>query len=154
MGGAVAIRSIGENKDIDALVSLSAFSSLEDFLQTMREALLPMIPAEQLNIVTGEIVRYKYGVDSSVSSPLYALCGLDNRPVLMMHSRQDTQVPYSCFEKLTAEASKYTHDIDTMTVEGDEHFICKDFTHPAADKEYMRRLMRFIRKLTAKHPAV
>ena len=154
MGGAVAIRSIGENKDIDALVSLSAFSSLEDFLQTMREALLPMIPAEQLNIVTGEIVRYKYGVDSSVSSPLYALCGLDNRPVLMMHSRQDTQVPYSCFEKLTAEASKYTHDIDTMTVEGDEHFICKDFTHPAADKEYMRRLMRFIRKLTAKHPYV
>lgn len=154
MGGAVAIRSICENKDIDALVSLSAFSSLEDFLQTMREALLPMIPAEQLNIVTGEIVRDKYGVDSSVSSPLYALCGLDNRPVLMMHSRQDTQVPYSCFEKLTAEASKYTHDIDTMTVEGDEHFICKDFTHPAADKEYMRRLMRFIRKLTAKHPSV
>ena len=154
MGGAVAIRSIGENKDIDALVSLSAFSSLEDFLQTMREALLPMIPAEQLNIVTGEIVRDKYGVDSSVSSPLYALCGLDNRPVLMMHSRQDTQVPYSCFEKLTAEASKYTHDIETMTVEGDEHFICKDFTHPAADKEYMRRLMRFIRKLTAKHPSV
>ena len=154
MGGAVAIRSIGENKDIDALVSLSAFSSLEDFLQTMREALLPMIPAEQLNIVTGEIVRDKYGVDSSVSSPLYALCGLDNRPILMMHSRQDTQVPYSCFEKLTAEASKYTHDIDTMTVEGDEHFICKDFTHPAADKEYMRRLMRFIRKLTAKHPSV
>ena len=30
MGGAVAIRSIGENKDIYALVSLSAFSSLEE----------------------------------------------------------------------------------------------------------------------------
>ena len=154
MGGAVAIRSIFENKDIDGLVSLSAFSSLEDFLQTMREALLPMIPAEQLNDVTGEIVRDKYGIDSSVSSPIYALRGLNNRPVLMMHSRKDTQVPYSCFEKLTAEASKYTHDIDTMTVEGDEHFICKDFTHPAADKEYMRQLVRFIRKLTAKHPAV
>ena len=154
MGGAVAIRSIFENKDIDGLVSLSAFSSLEDFLQTMREALLPMIPAEQLNDVTGEIVRDKYGVDSSVSSPIYALRGLNNRPVLMMHSRKDTQVPYSCFEKLTAEASKYTNDIDTMTVEGDEHFICKDFTRPTADKEYMRRLMRFIRKLTAKHPYV
>ena len=154
MGGAVAIRSIGGNKDIDALVSLSAFSSLEDFLHTMREALLPMIPAERLNDVTGEIVRGKYNVDSSVSSPLYALQGLDNRPVLMMHSRKDTQVPYSCFEKLTAEASKYTHDIDTMTVEGDEHFICRDFTRPTADKEYMRRLMRFIRKLTIRHPYV
>ena len=37
-----------------------------------------------------------------------------------------------------------------MTVEGDEHFIYKDFTRPTADKEYMRRLMRFIRKLTTK----
>ena len=120
----------------------------------MREAMLPMIPADQLNRVTGEIIREKYGVDSSVSSPIYALRGLNNRPVLMMHSRKDTQVPYSCFEKLTAEASKYTNDIDTMTVEGDEHFICKDFTRPTADKEYMRRLMRFIRKLTAKHPSV
>ena len=152
MGGAVAIRSICENKDIDALVSLSAFSSLEDFLHTMREAVLPMIPADQLDGIVGEIVRAKYGVESSVCSPLYALRGLNNRPVLMMHSRQDSQVPYSCFEKLTREASKYTNGIDTMTVEGDEHFICSDFTRPAADKEYMSRLMRFIRKLTAKHP--
>ena len=154
MGGAVAIRSICENKDIDALVSLSAFSSLEDFLHTMREAVLPLIPADRLDGIVGEIVRAKYGVESSVSSPFYALRGINNRPVLMMHSRQDSQVPYSCFEKLTTEASKYTNDIDTMTVEGDEHFICPDFTRPAADKEYMRRLMRFIRKLTAKHPYV
>ena len=154
MGGAVAIRSIGENKDIDGLIALSAFSSLEDFLQASREAFLPMIPAEQLAGITRQVVKEKYGVDSSVSSPLYALRGLNNRPVLMMHSRQDSQVPYSCFEKLSAEASKYTIDLDTMTVEGDEHFICKDFTKPSADKEYMRQVMRFIRKLTSSHPYV
>ena len=154
MGGAVAIRSIGENKDIDGLIALSAFSSLEDFLQASREAFLPMIPAEQLAGITRQVVKEKYGVDSSVSSPLYALRGLNNRPVLMMHSRQDSQVPYSCFEKLATEASKYTIDLDTMTVEGDEHFICKDFTKPSADKEYMRQVMRFIRKLTSSHPYV
>ena len=154
MGGAVAIRSIGENKDIDGLIALSAFSSLEDFLQASREAFLPMIPAEQLAGITRQVVKEKYGVDSSVSSPLYALRGLNNRPVLMMHSRQDSQVPYSCFEKLAAEASKYTIDLDTMTVEGDEHFICKDFTKPSADKKYMRQVMRFIRKLTSSHPYV
>ncbi len=154
MGGAVAIRSIGENKDIDGLIALSAFSSLEDFLQASREAFLPMIPAEQLAGITRQVVKEKYGVDSSVNSPLYALRGLNNRPVLMMHSRQDSQVPYSCFEKLAAEASKYTIDLDTMTVEGDEHFICKDFTKPSADKEYMRQVMRFIRKLTSSHPYV
>lgn len=154
MGGAVAIRSIGENKDIDGLIALSAFSSLEDFLQASREAFLPMIPAEQLAGITRQVVKEKYGVDSSVSSPLYALRGLNNRPVLMMHSRQDSQVPYSCFEKLATEASKYTIDLDTMTVEGNEHFICKDFTKPSADKEYMRQVMRFIRKLTSSHPYV
>lgn len=154
MGGAVAIRSMGENKDIDALISLSAFSSLEDFLHASREALLPMIPADELDGITAAIVRDKFGVDASTASPLHALGGIGNRPVLMMHSRADSQVPYSCFEKLAAEASKHTADIDTMTVEGDEHFICKDFTRPAADKEYMRRLMRFIRKLSARHPYV
>ena len=154
MGGAVAIRSIGENKDIDGLIAHSAFSSLEDFLQASREAFLPMIPAEQLAGITRQVVKEKYGVDSSVSSPLYALRGLNNRPVLMMHSRQDSQVPYSCFEKLATEASKYTIDLDTMTVEGDEHFICKDFTKPSADKKYMRQVMRFIRKLTSSHPYV
>ncbi|MDD6819319.1 MAG: alpha/beta fold hydrolase [Prevotella sp.] len=154
MGGAVAIRSIGENKDIDGLISLSAFSSLKDFLQASREAFLPMIPATELDGVTRHVVKEKYGVDASVSSPVYALRGLDNRPVLMMHSRKDTQVPYSCFEKLSAEASKYTIDLDTMTVEGDEHFICKDFIHPSSDREYMRRVMRFVRKLTSNHPYV
>lgn len=154
MGAAVAIRSIGENKDIDGLISLSAFSSLEDFLQASREAFLPMIPANELDGVTRRIVKEKYGVDSSLNSPLYALRGLNNRPVLMMHSRKDTQVPYSCFEKLSAEASKYTIDLDTMTVEGDEHFICKDFIHPSSDREYIRKVMRFIRKLISKHPYV
>ena len=47
MGGAVAIRSIGENKDIDALISLSAFSSVEDFMHAYREAFLPMVPARE-----------------------------------------------------------------------------------------------------------
>ena len=69
----------------------------------------------------------------------------------MMHSRQDTQVPYSCFEKLTAEASRYTADLDTMTVDGDEHFICKDFTQPSSDQKYMGRVMKFISQLTSKH---
>ena len=151
MGGAVAIRSIGENQDIDGLISLSAFSSLEDFLQASREAFLPMIPADELDGVTGSVIKEKYGADASVCSPIYSLRGLSGRPVLMMHSRQDTQVPYSCFEKLTAEASRYTADLDTMTVEGDEHFICKDFTQPSSDQEYMGRVMKFISQLTSKH---
>lgn len=150
MGGAVAIRSIGGNNDIDALISLSAFSSLEDFMRANREALLPMIPENEMDGVTREIVREKYGVDASVSSPLYALRGLNNRPVLMMHSLGDTQVPYVCFEKLTAEASGYTTDIEKMTVPGDEHFICKDFTRPQADKEYMDRVMAFVRRVIQK----
>ena len=154
MGGAVAIRSIGENKDIDALISLSAFSSVEDFMHAYREAFLPMVPAAALNGVMGDVISNKYGVDAAKYSPLYALRGLNNRPVLMMHSREDSQVPYTCFGKLAAEASKYTIDLDTMSVDGDEHFICKDFTDPSADREYMRHVMRFIRKLTSSHPYV
>lgn len=152
MGGSVAIRSISENKDIDALISLSAFSSLEDFMRVYHEALLPMIPASELDGVVAAVVKDKFGVDSRTSSPIYAVRGLNNRPVLLMHSRQDSQVPFACYGRLLSEMQKYTNDIDTLVVEGDEHFITPDFTAP--DKEYMRRIMRFVRKLTVKHPYV
>ena len=154
MGGAVAVRAFGENNDIDALVALSAFSSVEDFMQQNRDILLPGVPADCLDTVVRRVMNRRYGIDAATASPLSALRGCNRRPVMFMHSRQNTQVPYMCFGKLVAEAGKYTADIDTMTVTGDRHFICDDFIHPAADKEYMRRLMRFVKKLTAKHPYV
>lgn len=154
MGGAVAIRAFAENSDIDALVSLSAFSSVEDFMRHNRRMLLPGVTEEHLDTVIGNVVRKTFGVNAQEASPVAALKGSNRRPVMFMHSRQDTQVPYSCYGRLVDEAGKYTADIDTMTVEGDRHFICDDFVHPAADKEYMRRLMRFVKKLTARHPYV
>ncbi|MGN1376247.1 MAG: alpha/beta hydrolase [Prevotella sp.] len=149
MGGSVAIRSIGNNKDIDAIISLSAFSSFEDFISANREAFLPNIPATEIDNVTAEAVRRMFGKDSRTSSPIYALRGLDNRPMLLMHSRNDSQVPFCCYEKILSEAAKYTKSIDTLVVDGDEHFICKDFTMPVNDKEYLDKILSFIKRITA-----
>ena len=66
-----------------------------------------------------------------------------------MHSRKDSQVPFGCYEKILSEANKYTTDIDTLVVEGDEHFICKDFTMPSADKQYLDKIMSFIKRINA-----
>ena len=41
------------------------------------------------------------------------------------------------------------HNIDTLVVEGDEHFICKDFTMPSADKQYLDKIMSFIKRINA-----
>ena len=149
MGGGVALRSIGENNDIDAVISLSAFSSFEDFISANREAFLPFIPATEIDNVTAEAVRRMFGKDSRTNSPIYALRGLNNRPLLLMHSRKDSQVPFGCYEKILSEANKYTTDIDTLVVEGDEHFICKDFTMPSADKQYLDKIMSFIKRIIA-----
>lgn len=151
MGGGVAIRATGENQDIDALISLSAFSSLEDFLRTLRQAYLPNIPEDKLDAVTAIVIKDKYGVDSRLSSPLHALRGLDNRPVLLMHSRQDSQVPFICYERLLAEARHYTKTIDTFTVDGDEHFICHDFTKPSDNADYLDKIMHFVRQVVKTH---
>lgn len=150
MGASIAIRSIGGNEDIDALISLSAFSSIEDFLSYARAMFMPTIPAERIEPVTAAVVRNLYGVDSKTSSPIAALKGLNGRPALMMHSKGDLQVPYTCFEKLTAEAARHTSKLQTFTVEGDEHFICKEFTTPTADAEYMARIMAFINEIVTK----
>ena len=154
MGGGVAIRSISDNEDIDALICLSAYSSFEDFLLYHHKQVLPMVPDNHPDESINTLIAHKYGAKALSSSPIKALPFLNNRPLLLMHSRQDSQVPFLCFEKILAEAQHYTADIDTFTVAGDQHFICDDFTSPASDKEYTRRLMRFIGKFTTRHPSV
>lgn len=154
MGGAVAIRSAAENSDIDALVTLSSFSSVEDFLTAASPALLPGIDASLIPEAVSKVVKDMFGVDAGTCSPLHAARQMAQRPVLLMHSTNDSQVPFLCYRKLLKELNIGTGDIDTLTVEGDRHFICDDFTKPAADKEYMRKLMRFLNKVTSRHPYI
>lgn len=63
---------------------------------------------------------------------------------LMMHSRQDSQVPYTCFERLSAAAGIATDRLERYVVDGDEHFVSSSFGVPEDDKAYYDCLKAFL----------
>lgn len=145
MGGAIAIRSIGENEDIDALVSMSAYSSLQDFIGYQLGRFITPVLSAPAKLTTALYAGIKYDCNGFKDTPLEAIGNLNGRPALMMHSRKDSQVPFLCFEKLTEKASLVTDDLRTYVVDGDEHFITESFGIPEEDEAYNTVLLGFVK---------
>lgn len=145
MGGAIAIRSIGENADIDALVSMSAFSSLQDFIGYQFGRFTSPVLSAPAKITTALYAGIKFDCNGFKDTPLKAISKLNGRPALLMHSRKDSQVPFLCFEKLTKKASLVTKDLRTYVVDGDEHFITSSFGIPEDDEAYNTILLTFVK---------
>jgi hypothetical protein len=85
----------------------------------------------------------KFGTNSCSIKPKKEIVKLENRPALLMHSRDDSQVSYKNFEILLKHAPPH---IETFIREGDLHFIIENFEHPEKDKEYSDIIMQFINK--------
>ncbi|MGM9765363.1 MAG: alpha/beta hydrolase [Candidatus Cryptobacteroides sp.] len=145
MGGGIAIRSAASSENIDAVVTLSAFSSVQDVVGGMLGNFITPVLAAPAKLSTALCASLKYRVNAFTDTPLDAASRLGGKPVLMMHSRGDTQVPYKCFEKLS---DRIRHDgksrIETYVVDGDRHFIIDRFLYPCEDSEYFSRLKAFI----------
>ena len=69
-----------------------------------------------------------------------------------MQSRDDSQVPFICFEKLTEKAATVSEDLRTYVVDGDEHFITGSFGMPEEDEAYNSVLMKFVKDFIGKSP--
>ena len=141
MGAGTAVNAIGETPEIDALITLSAFSTWPDvFAYNMELMGIPKIICEMEKPFVWLYMGVKYGLDGIRVNPLNEIRKLNGRPALLMHSKGDTQVPYVSFEQLTAAAP----EVETYVVDGDYHFICDDnFLHPEDDKAYSAALLGF-----------
>ena len=149
MGGVVAINSVGLNKDIDALISISAFSSWEDiFCDNMAQsapAFLVTMERPFVNLVA----MVKYGVNSWKVRPKDLIKALDERPAFIMHTRDDDQVAYSNFDRIMNGAPA---DVETFVRENNNHFFVNDFVHPQSDTLYCDRIHGFIKRVVAEDP--
>jgi fermentation-respiration switch protein FrsA (DUF1100 family) len=148
MGGSVAITAAGELPEIDAVISLSAFSNVIDLIvHFISSAGVPRFLAMADVPFINEYLGNRFGFDKLKYSPLNGICKLGERPILMMHSTEDSQVPYSEFEKLLAGAEKNNVNVTTFIREGNIHFICYDvfFDDPAGDVEFSEAVLKFLR---------
>lgn len=147
MGGATSIMAAGKDSRIDGVIAISAFSSWEDaFSDNM---ILMNIPKLFCTLEKPFVRLYSgihYGFDTTNYSPLKALKSFDKKPLLLMHSTKDSQVPYPSFERLLKQARKYNINVSTFVREGDEHFLCYDkyFDNPIQDTEFSNSILNFL----------
>jgi len=142
MGAGTAVNAVGETPEIDALVTLSAFSNWPDvFAYNMERMGIPKAFCEMEKPFVWLYMGVRYGLGGLKVNPLDEIRKLGGRPALLMHSRGDTQVPFSSFEKLKAAAP----EAQTYVVDGDYHFICDDnFLHPEEDRAYSGAVLGFL----------
>jgi fermentation-respiration switch protein FrsA (DUF1100 family) len=147
MGAGVAIIAAGEIPEIDAVISISAFSSWANlFAESMAMSGIPkaigVLDKPFVNLYLG----LRYGFDAVSYSPLNGIAKLGDRPILLMHSTQDSQVPFSEFERLQSRASAHQIDATTFIREGDEHFVCYDeyVDDPSLDAPFSSAVLDFL----------
>lgn len=144
MGGAIAINSTGLNDDIDALISISAYSAWEDiFCDGMSQSAPSFIVSLDRPFVN-LVSALKYDVNSWKIRPKSLIKAIAGRRALIMHTKGDSQVEYSNFERIIKEAPD---GVETFVREGDNHFFATDFVNPQNDSTYCQRVNMFIQNV-------
>jgi pimeloyl-ACP methyl ester carboxylesterase len=142
LGASTAIISAGEIPEIDGLISLSAFSSWEDIFSDKMNAYSPAFFTRLEKPLVIISAKVKYRVDSKIISPVNGIKKLGTRPALLMHSREDSEVPFENFKRLLENAPSH---VETFIREGDIHSIIRTkFTTPEKDIEYVSVLTGFL----------
>ena len=146
MGASTAINSIGEIDEIDGLISCSAFSAWSDvFLEYMEMSGVPRFLAIMEKPFLNCYLGFKVGFSNMKINAKEEIKKLNGRPALLMHSLEDTQVPYENYERIM-KAKK--QEVATFVKEGDYHFILDEdlMDDPEKDPEFCNLVLSFLQK--------
>jgi len=142
MGGSTAIRTAASRPDVDAVISVSSYDSVDHMIeQGMRlmgapEWLIPIYsPFIRLGILT------VYGVWPATASPRHDIARIPPRPVLIIHGDADDQVPVEQAHRLV-EASDGQAEI--WIVVGGSHGVYSTEFEGDQDLEYRQRILTFL----------
>lgn len=135
MGGATALRTAASRPDVDAVISVSGFASLDDMMGHGLQAWLG-----RLAILT------LYHAWTPLASPVHDIPRIRPRPVLLMHGTADRQVPVEQAYQLKSAAGP---NAELWIVPGADHLI---FTEDGigkgqADSDYRKHILEFLGKV-------
>jgi len=150
MGAATAIVAAAEVEAIDAVIALSPPSSVEDmFIRYMEVKGVPhFLSVLETPFITLHLGLH-YGFDTLKYMAVKEIAKLGARPLLLMQSTWDTQVPFWEYEKLSKAAAESGIDVHSFIREGNWHMICYDdyFFTPWEDTEFANALVNFLNGL-------
>ena len=142
MGGATALRTTAFRPDVDAVISVSAFSSMD---AVIGERMRAMGAPNWLAVAWGPLIRLAmrviYRVSPTRASPLHDVVAIPPRPILLIHGDADSQVSvahaHRLYEALQGRA-------ESWIVPGAEHLVFRgDGTGPE-DAAYRARILSFL----------
>ena len=145
MGGAVAIRSAAQHPEVDAVISVGSFASVDHMIrETM--TLMPDLPDPLADLFT-PFMRFAlftmYGASPINDSPLHDIHTIAPRPVLIIHGTADDQILLSNAEYLLDAGGD---GVESWFVEGAGHGIVSgDGTGPE-NIQYQQHILSFLEK--------
>jgi len=150
MGGGTVITAAGEIPCIDGVIAISAFTSFANMaVELLPSYRVPRFIARLslpfLNLFIGFRLRF----DVLKYKPIKAISKLGARPILLMHSTEDREVPFSQYEILLAKSQAEGVNVTTFVREGDEHFVlfAKHLQNPTKDVEFCDAVLGFLDKV-------
>jgi len=146
-GGATVIIAGGEIPRIDGIIAISAYSNFVDlYVDNMSMLGLPRFMGTMTTPFMNFWMGLRFGFGTTSLTPANGIAKLGQRPILLMHSTQDWQVPFSHFERLQQAAEENDIAVTTFVRDGDWHFVCYDWyvSNPARDAEFTRVVLEFL----------
>ena len=142
MGASTSILAASESKDVDAVISDTAFTNLQDFLN---EGLSKFSPLPAIfNQPTILATRLFTGIDPAKVDALEALKNLTPRPVLFIHSVNDPTIPFANSKALYTAYTKIAGEkAELWQTDGKEHAD----SYKAYPKEYLSKVFAFLDKI-------
>ena len=126
-GGATVIIAAGQIPRIDGVIALSAYSNFTDlYVDSMSAFGLPRVLGTMSLPFMHLRMGMHFGFGALGYTPVEGIARLGRRPILLMHSTQDWQVPFSHFYRLYDAAVEAGVNVSTFVREGDWHFVCYD----------------------------
>ena len=146
MGGAIAINSFGELKEVDGLVAMSAYASFEDVIYDRMRRCIPSFICKIEKSITRMWLSIVFGSEVAEITPINQINKVGNRPALLIACRDDTEVAPINMQRLLNIAPK---TCTGWLRDSWEHFIVKDcdFKNIEQDKEYCNKILSFIKEI-------
>jgi len=145
LGAATAIVAAGEIKKINAVIALSAFASIGNMLaEVLPQYGIPKLIAKIDKPFINMALGFRLGFNALKYSAINGIKKLGSRPILLMHSTEDDQVPYSQYVLLRKVAKENDVNITEFVREGNYHFIVDKLENPTQDEEFSTSIIEFL----------
>ncbi|HOM01288.1 MAG TPA: alpha/beta hydrolase [Acetivibrio sp.] len=139
-GASTCILAAAESSDVDAVIADSPYSDLDAYFEQNINS-LTKLPAIPFNKPTTLATFFLAGIEPDEASPVKAVQAVYPRPMLLIHSKDDTKVPVENSRLIYKAYASYT--ITFWETGGADH----GEIYQSDPKEYIKKVTDFLEKL-------